>query len=475
MKKNNLLRILFTFILCASTGCNSNSNETTPETVFVTFKDFDDSVLYHGKVPYGNVATYVGDIPVRDMTIDTVYTFSGWDKNVDQPLYDNTIFKAKYSEDVRKYVVNFNNYDGTLLQRVNVEYGQTAVYSGSIPIRPTDDEHIEYVFDGWDKYLGDAPIICDTTFVAQFKKIEFVFATFIYEGDEQYNYVHRTPIGTAPDVNMYFPGYEIEEDLIKFVTGFDKDLTEPIYEDTTYNAVWVIKHQYYVTFLNYNGEELYTASVIEGYTAEYHWYTPEKPSYTSGNYSYEYVFCGWDRDLENVTESFSTTALFNEKITYENFEYQNALSTLKSCCDRLDSDGVYKSIIDSYISSGFYNFMTVCYDQSRDVCYLSYRLSSETNNSSMQVNIYFSPTKPGNYDVYYLYSYSKNEPAFSGVTEINSYFDSFSSVTFTSTVNYKNLPIGDCEDLCASMINKLLESASKKSYFNSNLLGFYNY
>lgn len=344
MKKNNLLRILFTFILCASAGCNSNSNETTPETVFVTFKDFDDSVLYHGKVPYGNVATYVGDIPVRDMTIDTVYTFSGWDKNIDQPLYDNTIFKAKYSEDVRKYVVNFNNYDGTLLQRVNVEYGSTAKYSELIPTKQSNDEHIEYTFSGWDKDVDSFVVTTDTTFTAQFSVTEYIFATFKnYDGTqlscskivkgESANYTGTTPTKSCT-----------EKDKAYKFSGWDKPL-DNLYSDTTFTAQFDLKNIYTVTFKNYDGSILQTVDVIQGEDAIYTGSTPYKSSYTSGDYKYSYTFYGWSSSIENITNDLSVTAQFTSKTTVI------GATAIRNHLDNYGT-GSYKNVETSYQSGG---------------------------------------------------------------------------------------------------------------------------
>ena len=47
------------------------------------------------------------------------------------------------------YTVNFCNYDGTVLQSVVVEQGQTAYYTGETPSRPSDN-YCKYSFAGWD-------------------------------------------------------------------------------------------------------------------------------------------------------------------------------------------------------------------------------------------------------------------------------------------------------------------------------------
>ena len=67
---------------------------------------------------------------------------------------------------------------------------------------------------------------------------------------------------------------------------------------------------FHVTFKNYDELELYVAEVTEGETAVYQGETPTKPSTVMN----EYTFSGWDKDLTNVRESFTTYAQYDEQI-----------------------------------------------------------------------------------------------------------------------------------------------------------------
>ena len=63
-----------------------------------------------------------------------------------------------------------------------------------------------------------------------------------------------------------------------------------------------------VTFLNYDNSLLHEVEVEKGSTAIYSWADPTRPSTDT----YTYSFAGWDKTLENVQESFSTKAIYNE-------------------------------------------------------------------------------------------------------------------------------------------------------------------
>ena len=461
--------LIFVSLILGVSGCTKT--DTHPEQVFVTFKDYDNTVLYHTKIDYGTSVQYEGELPTRDMTEDKVYKFTGWDKDINEKIYDNTIITAQYTEELRKYIVTFLNYDGTLLQTVNVEYGKLATYSGSTPIKNSDDEHIEYEFNGWDKNISTFSIKEDTIFIAKFKTINYVFASF-YNFDDSFLSKTKIKKGEVPTYNGTTPTrkYDGDDKVYRF-KGWDKPLSS-IDKDMSYKAVFNLLNIYTITFKNYDGSVLSTSKVIEGDTAIYTGSTPSKPSSQSGNYKYTYTFSGWDKNLNNVKSSFTTTAQFSSESTYYNETYQNALTKFKNFCSTKDSDGIYKGEIESWIESGYYSFLTACYDKEDNTCYLSYKLTPLTSSSSMETFIYFNPVKPGSYDVYFSYENPSNTPAFSGVAEISGDFSSSSSVYFTTVINYQDVSQSTCESSCANMIYLVLYYASLLDFFDGEALGF---
>ena len=466
------IKSFFLFILLIVGVCSCSPNEEKhPETIFVTFKNYDNTVLYHTKIEYGTKVEYLGEDPQKDATVEKVYSFKGWDKDINAKLYDNTIFNAVYNEEARKYLVKFLNFDGTLLAEVNVDYGSVAKYNGKTPVKNSDDDHIEYVFDGWDKNISTFSIKEDTVFTAKFKTINYVFASF-YNFDDSFLSKTKIKKGEVPTYNGTTPTrkYDGDDKVYRF-KGWDKPLSS-IDSDTSYKAVFNLLNIYTVTFKNYDGSVLSTSKVVEGDTAIYTGSTPYKPSSQSGNNKYTYTFSGWDKNLNNVKSSFTTTAQFSSESTYYNETYQNALTKFKNFCSTKDSDGIYKGVIESWIESGYYSFLTACYDKEDNTCYLSYKLTPLSSSSSMETFIYFNPVKPGSYDVYFSYENPSNTPAFSGVAEISGYFSSSSSVYFTTVINYQDVSQSTCESSCANMIYLVLYYASLLDFFDGEALGF---
>ena len=322
MKKLNNTFILMSLVfgLC--------SCDKTPETVNVKFENYDKTVLYEAEIDYGTIAEYKGENPVREQTVDTVYSFSGWDKNINEELYEDTVFTAQYDEEVREYVVTFVNWDGTVLFVDNVDYGSYAYYGGGTPSKSSDNEYIEYKFSGWDENLTTFAIIQDTTFTAQFDTIEYVFASF-FNYDDSLLKKEKTVKNTVP----YYSGstpvrkYDGDEEKAYRFKAWDKPL-EAISEDTSYKAVFDLLDVYTVTFKNYNDSVLQKVKVVHGDTAVYTGSTPYKAGYTSGRYTYTYEFAGWSKSLTNVQSSFETVAQFRENVTYEYTDEEKVINHL---------------------------------------------------------------------------------------------------------------------------------------------------
>ncbi len=100
----------------------------------VTFVDYNSVVLKIDTVDCGNDATTPTE-PIR-----TGYTFTGWDTDFTN-ITGNLTVTAQYS--INKYLVTFNDYDGTLIQADSVEYGKVA-------IAPSDPTRTGYSFTGWN-------------------------------------------------------------------------------------------------------------------------------------------------------------------------------------------------------------------------------------------------------------------------------------------------------------------------------------
>ena len=69
-------------------------------------------------------------VPEREPSVDTVYSFGGWDKSLTNITTDNVIF-AVYTTTTRKYTVNFYN-GAQLLQTSEVAAHGSVYYDGTL-------------------------------------------------------------------------------------------------------------------------------------------------------------------------------------------------------------------------------------------------------------------------------------------------------------------------------------------------------
>ena len=123
------------------------------ETFDVIFQNYDGSVLYQTKVNEGQTAVYIGATPVKPSDERYDYVFDGWDKGL-ADIKENTVLTATFRSVARKYKVTFLNYDGTLLQESELEYGVVPTYSSAEPTRPATAT-TTYTFTGWDKPISE--------------------------------------------------------------------------------------------------------------------------------------------------------------------------------------------------------------------------------------------------------------------------------------------------------------------------------
>ncbi|MBO7160962.1 MAG: hypothetical protein J6V62_05965, partial [Paludibacteraceae bacterium] len=113
----------------------------------VSFVNDNGDVLQSSQLAYGATPVYNGATPVKEATAEFTYTFAGWSPAIKMVEGAQT-YTATYSSVKNQYEVVFQNEDGTILQRSNVTYGETPVYSGATPVKEATAE-FTYTFAGW--------------------------------------------------------------------------------------------------------------------------------------------------------------------------------------------------------------------------------------------------------------------------------------------------------------------------------------
>lgn len=69
----------------------------------VTFINYNGDVLYSTTVKYNENVEYAGVEPIKPDEGETGYTFVGWDKDIDAPITENTVFTAQFDSHIHSY------------------------------------------------------------------------------------------------------------------------------------------------------------------------------------------------------------------------------------------------------------------------------------------------------------------------------------------------------------------------------------
>lgn len=87
--------------------------------------------------------------PVKDSTIQYIYTFAGWDSALTNIIADRTI-TATYTEALREYTIKYVS-KGVTIKTASGLYGDNIVYDGDIPVYTAEEPYAFYLFNRWDK------------------------------------------------------------------------------------------------------------------------------------------------------------------------------------------------------------------------------------------------------------------------------------------------------------------------------------
>lgn len=277
-------------------------------TVTVRWLDDDGTTLLGTTWPDKNTAAETPVSPTKEPTVSTTYAFAGWSTDGTTVLADLTVaadtdFIAVYTPSVRRYAVSFLDWDGTVVDATDYDYG-TAAADVAVPANPTRPATAEYTytFAGWDAEVSD--VLGAATYTATYTETANEYAATFVDGVDG-----STILGPT----NYAYGAAVEAPEAPEHYGFTFSAWSPAVgampaADTTYTAVYST-NRYTITWAN--GDE--STSV------KYDYLTPANaiavPTGTkSTSEKASYVFLGWEPELEPVQSNTTYTAMFQGTI-----------------------------------------------------------------------------------------------------------------------------------------------------------------
>lgn len=217
------------------------------------------------------------------------------------------------------FTVTFLNYDNSLLLKVKVNAGETAVYSGAIPTKESDAQY-SYVFESWDKPLDN--VQNDYSVKALFTKTERVYRVTFYDGDGHvFGDVQNVKYGGAATMPSGTPTKASSERKTYYFKAWKEDFSLITHDLAVYSDFYEATRYYTVSFI-VEGVKVGEKQVEFGEDAIYDeasWGTPSKASTDA----LTYTFSGWDHVLTSVAASFEARAVFasNERKYQVTFHY----------------------------------------------------------------------------------------------------------------------------------------------------------
>ena len=313
MKKVTLTILLIAMLILTCFAFTSCGKEYT-----VTWQNWDGTVLEVNNVKEETTPTYNGMTPTKEGNEQYAYEFSGWDKEISAVTGD-TVYVAQFNEILLSYPIVWQNWDGTILQQSNENYGVTPSYNGETPVRESTAEHT-YTFSGWAPTVDT--VTGSTTYVAQFTSAVNTYSITWQNWDGTILQMSTLAYGEMPS----YPGYDDpkkapEEQHSYIFSGWSPSV-EAVTDDATYVAQFTAEpRRYTVYWRNWDGAYLDESECEYGATPEYPDY-PEEPTRYSDE-QYIYTFAGWSSTVDVVAGTITYVAEFSKELQQYTVTWKN--------------------------------------------------------------------------------------------------------------------------------------------------------
>ena len=184
--------------------------------------------------------------PVKAPTTALMYTYDGWsttsggskdyDKDDNLPAVSGTAtYYAHFSSSARPYTITFQNYDGTVLQESDVNYGDEPTYDGATPYR-AKDAFYSYTFSGWSPAITN--VTGDATYTAQYNSTTRGYTIQFLNYDGTVLETKDVPRDQTPEYTGPAFSKPSDETFDYVFNGWSPTL-EDVTEDASYTAQFI--------------------------------------------------------------------------------------------------------------------------------------------------------------------------------------------------------------------------------------------
>lgn len=291
--------LLSTFFLL---GNKLRPNEKPPQpqvtTYNVIFQNIDGTELSVKTYAEGT-ALVVPPPPTFPEDDQYVYSFVGWDQDLQPIVMKDMVYTAVYETTVKYYDVTFYGYNNVVLYSDRVPYGSSVNYNGATPLRPADQQY-SYLFEGWD--VTTDRIVKDTEAHAVFSStLRRYTIRFLNENGSLYQQIFAT---YGSDVsNEVEPPHKPDQGYVSYVFDrWDADLTN-VQGDMEVHPIFTALDTCKINFVDNDGTIISTKdyefrSVVD---------LPEMPLTKDGLY-----FAGWNQEVTLALGNKTYVAVYSQ-------------------------------------------------------------------------------------------------------------------------------------------------------------------
>ena len=272
------------------------------------------------------------------------YTFKYWSKekggeeyNFNTPVTENITLYAVY--EINTYKVVFKNYDGSVLQEETLDYGSTPVYKKEVPTREKTEEYT-YEFKSWDKEITE--VTNNQEYIATYTETKNKYNVKFTNYDGNVLQEETLDYGSEVTYKGNIPTREKTKEYTYTFTGWDKEITK-VLKNETYIAVYKEeKNKYTVTFMD--EERIYGKKEVE-----YNSVVTDTENHPSKEH---HIFKGWILNDEiydfnsPVTEDITLKSLYEKVeepvITHTPTEWTKNNVTVSITSDHSEYKYLYK-------------------------------------------------------------------------------------------------------------------------------------
>ena len=128
-------------------------------------------------------------------TVEWIHSFKNWESDCGDTVTHNCTITGNFQSSKQKYLITFENKDGTVLQTGMVAYGESPSYNGEKLTKAADAEYT-YSFSGWNPSISS--VTGQITYKAEFSSVKRLYTINFKNDNGEKLQTLSLPYGETP-------------------------------------------------------------------------------------------------------------------------------------------------------------------------------------------------------------------------------------------------------------------------------------